>query len=520
MRTRTRAWRLLAVLLAFGLVAAACGDSDDAGDVVEDAVDDAGDAVDDAADDATEAVDGTDDTTDASASAGSGGCPEPDASLDEAGGNGAGIAQAAIQCGLDEPLEAEGEPILIGVQNHEGDPAGSFPEYTEAIEAAADFINSELGGMGADMLNRVPGRPIEIEVCAMPVNPADSQRCANELAGSDPFAVLSTINFFGNHFPVYEAAGVPVVVGTPISVADFTSPGVYSIGAGGGCLGVHTGMVEFAATDLEGQRIGVPWADTPPGVVCYYDLEAKPLNVLSGDEEGSSDRAGSIPDLEHIGVPIVPATPDMTPQVTEVLGFDPDVVIFSAQGADCWNFVDTMGRLGWTPEEIPLVLSGACLDLDALEAAGDLANGIYFINSSGTLNTEPSLIEGELDAFEAMVYQTKSDEYGLAADQRGKGFATQGWNSMMAFWELSQDVVLDGNELTQDTFVEEISTTENQHLFGSTPIGCATAPEPYVAVCNSLVTAQQWDGENLITVRPKFTGIDLLEGTELRTGPS
>ena len=63
-------------------------------------------------------------------------------------------------------------------------------------------------------------------------------------------------------------------------------------------------------------------------------------------------------------MPIKPATPDVTPQVTEVLDFDPDVIIFSAQGADCWNLVDGLGRLGWTPEEIPLVLSGACIDFE------------------------------------------------------------------------------------------------------------------------------------------------------------
>ena len=82
-----------------------------------------------------------------------------------------------------------------------------------------------------------------------------------------------------------------------------------------------------------------------------------------------------MPDLQHLGVPVKPATPDVTPQVTEILGFDPDAIIFSAQGADCWNLVDGLGRLGWTPQDIPLALSTACLDFEALEAAGDLANG-------------------------------------------------------------------------------------------------------------------------------------------------
>ncbi len=127
----------------------------------------------------------------------------------------------------------------------------------------------------------------------MAVNPADSQKCANELAGKDPFVVVSSINFFGNHFPIYAQAGVNVIVSVPITIGDFTAPGVYSIGAGGGCLGAHTGAVFAATQELDGKRIAVPWADTPPGVVCYYDLEKKPLDVLQGAVPGDS-RAGRV----------------------------------------------------------------------------------------------------------------------------------------------------------------------------------------------------------------------------------
>ena len=61
---------------------------------------------------------------------------------------------------------------------------------------------------------------------------------------------------------------------------------MFSIGAGGGCLGAHTGLVYAATQELKGKRVAVPWADTPPGVVCYYDLEKKPLDVLQGSVQG------------------------------------------------------------------------------------------------------------------------------------------------------------------------------------------------------------------------------------------
>ncbi|MGH9270200.1 MAG: ABC transporter substrate-binding protein, partial [Ilumatobacteraceae bacterium] len=283
--------------------------------------------------------------------------------------------------------------------------------------------------------------------------------------------------------------------------------------------GQHTALVEFATSDLAGVKIAVPWADTPPGVVCYYDLEAKPLDVIKGVVPGDSERAGSVPDLEHIGIPIRPATPDVTPQVTEILGFEPDVIIFSGQGADCWNLVDGLGRLGWTPESIPLVLSGACIDFDAMRAAGELANGVYFATAGGSNTNDLEAIEDPRQRFEAEIFQSKPIEYGMPEADLYKGFGAQGFNSMLALWEMSVRVVESGEELNGETFAAYVDATEGDHLFGSTPLSCATAPEPYVAVCNSINTIAQWDGTNLIPIRTEFSGADLVSGTELRPGP-
>ena len=202
-------------------------------------------------------TEGDSETTDAgTAPAGSAGCPEIDMAADAENGDGAGRLMSDLQCAADSPLAAEGEPIVIGLQNPEGDPNGSFPEFSSAARAAVDYINAELGGWGADVQNGVPGRPIQLEVCATAISPDDSQRCANELLSTDPFMVASSINFFGNHLPIFQAADVPTIVMSPVTIADFTTEGVYSIGGGGGCLGVHTGMVEFVTSEFE-RRQGV-----------------------------------------------------------------------------------------------------------------------------------------------------------------------------------------------------------------------------------------------------------------------
>lgn len=422
--------------------------------------------------------------------------------------------------GGDEPAgEATGEPIKIGFQNAEGDPNGSFPEYSIAARAATEYINAELGGLG--------GRPIELIVCEMAITPDDSQRCANELVAEGVEAVVSSINFFGNHMAIYQGADIPVIVSTAITVADFTTPGVYSVGAGGGCLGVHTGLV-YTATQLMGElegieqvnRVGVPWADTPPGVVCYYDLESKPLDVLKGTIPGTSELAGSMPDLEHIGVPVAPALPDATPQATEVLNFEPDVIIFSGQGADCWNLVDAMGRLGWTPDQTPLVLSGACTDFTSMAAAGDLAVGIYLTSTENSTLLDPAVLEEGSQHWEyATTYQTKGLEYGMTEDDIFKGFAALGFSTMMNIWEVSNTI--DG-EVTGGALDEAFAATDgSMETFGGSPLNCAGAPEPYVAVCSSPITLNQWDGEKLVPVLggEVISGLDLVAGTELLPGP-
>jgi branched-chain amino acid transport system substrate-binding protein len=457
---------------------------------------------------------GSDDETDAGAE--SSDSTEADSGGDSGDGDSGGDGSDGDSGGDDSgdgAMEA-GEPIKIGVQNLEGDPNGSFPEYSIAIQAAADYVNAELDGLG--------GRPIEIVLCKSVVSPDDSQRCANELAADGVELVISTINFFGNHFAIYQGSEIPVIVGTPITIADFTGEGIYSIGAGGGCLGVHTGLIQFATQELPSitgnpvNKVGVPWADTPPGVVCYYDLEAKPLNVLNGTEDGASSLAGSMPDLTHIGVPIAPATPDVTPQATEVLDFGPDVIVFSAQGADCWNLVDGLGRLGWTPDETPLVLSGACTDFTAMAAAGDLAKGIYLTATENSVLSPLDGLSGQhLD--NASTYQTKGLEYGMTEDDLFKGFAGQGFSTIMTIWELSQTI--DGAVTGQSISDAFAATDGTAPAFGGSPLDCSGAPAPYVAVCSSPISITQWDGEKLVPVLDTLTGIDLVAGTELRPGP-
>jgi branched-chain amino acid transport system substrate-binding protein len=128
-------------------------------------------------------------------------------------------------------------------------------------------------------------------------------------------------------------------------------------------------------------------------------------------------------------------------------------------------------------------------------------------------------IEDPRDRFEAEIYQTKLIEYGLDPAELNKGFATQGATGLLSLWSYASRIAADGGEVTGEALGAAYANSAGDHLFGSTPLSCSTAPAPYVAVCNAEVSATQWDGEQLVPVRSRFSGLDLVAGTELKPGP-
>jgi branched-chain amino acid transport system substrate-binding protein len=262
-----------------------------------------------------------------------------------------------------------------------------------------------------------------------------------------------------------------------------------------------------------GAKVGVPWANTPPGVFCYHDLEKKPLNVLNGTNgKNASKAAGKMKGMTHIGVPIKPGSADVTADAQKVLEFKPDGIIYSAQGADCWTFVNGLLKLGWTPAT-PLVLSGACIDLTTMRSLGDKIKGIYTVGASSIL--DPDALIDPQQRREAKIYNSKGKKYSKDKTSLEKGFGTQGFLGIMAVWQVANEL---GAKLTGPALTKYIENTTKFHTFASTGLACKKAVKPYVAVCNSIVSASRWNGKALKQVKENFTGLGLIAGTDLDFG--
>ena len=463
---RSESWtsrRRWAAVLAATLVVAACGGDDD--DDADSASTEATSAPADTAAGDTTAGEGTtaaagderrqttapgattgdtegdSETTDAgSAPAGSAGCPEIDMAADAENGDGAGRLMSDLQCAADSPLAAEGEPIVIGLQNPEGDPNGSFPEFSSAAQAAVDYINDRARGLGRRRPERRAGPPD-------PARGLRDRDLARRLAAlrqrarssKDPFMVASSINFFGNHLPIFQAADVPAIVMSPVTIADFTTEGVYSIGGGGGCLGVHTGMVEFVTSEFEVDKV----VDPVGRHAARRGLLLRPRGQADGRAQRHGRRAtpsgpARCPTSTYLGVPIKPATPDVTPQVDRGPRLRP--------GRD---HLLGPGRRLLEPRRRPRP--------PRLDAAGHPAGALGRLHrlrgdarrrrpwpracTSSARATRSSSTrrrsEDPVTKFAAETYQAKAAEYGMPEADITKGFGALGFTSMVTLWSIA-----------------------------------------------------------------------------------
>ena len=310
---------------------------------------------------------------------------------------------------------------------------------------------------------------------------------------------------------------------------DFGTEGVFAIGGGGGCLGVHTSLVQYATQALKSKNLGVPWADTPPGVFCYNDLESKPLDVLGyanaalGTKvipvEGATSalKATAPEGAQYLGVSITSEASSTQAGATKIMRAEPDAIIYSNAGSACWDFVSAIKKLGWTQAKTPLVLGGSCIDFATMETFGEAIDGVAVMGTASLTN--PEVFPEGLKRTEAEIYVAKMGQYNTTAADLSTGFANAGFTSLMQIWQMANKngASADGLSVTN-----ALSQTNRHHAFGGNPLDCQKAFEPYQSVCNPTNTASRWNSTTkaleIIKGYEAFSGLDLISGTALRLG--
>jgi branched-chain amino acid transport system substrate-binding protein len=302
----------------------------------------------------------------------------------------------------EEPLAADGEPIVLGMINQENTPAGSFPELSGAVQAGVRFVNEQLGG--------IDGRPIELRVCNTEFSTEGSVACAQQFVEAGVPAVLGGIDVFGTGIDTLTENGIPYVGGIPVSEQSATSP--ISFQWSGGTWGATVAFAEYAATELHAERVAIIYGD--------YG------SITQSAEYGEAvlDRHG----VESQLVPYPIIATDLSSPLQAAASFDPDAVVVLAADTGCKPAFEGIAALGI---EATTFYVGACAAPTILDSLDDEVTDGAVFNVEGPIGADPP--DPDLDLYLAVVA-----EYGDGLDPIGAG--TVSFRSFMNLYAVMREI--------------------------------------------------------------------------------
>jgi branched-chain amino acid transport system substrate-binding protein len=129
-------------------------------------------------------------------------------------------------------------PLRIGFSNTDAATAFQFPGITQGAQAAADYVNAQLGG--------IQGHPLQLVVCPVTETPQSNQSCGQQFANDSgiPMAVTGMTLAGGPFYSALASANKPILGGIPIAVADQSAPKNTWFYYGGGNA-AYAGMVKY-----------------------------------------------------------------------------------------------------------------------------------------------------------------------------------------------------------------------------------------------------------------------------------
>lgn len=283
MRSTQKLLRLLSLLLAVAMIAAACG-SDGATDEASEA---------DTTEEATEVEEAEPEVV------------EEEADDEEAMEEEADDAEAMEEEAEPEEEEAavSGDPVLvgfIGTATIAGQDA--FDAMTDGLDAATAKINGEGG---------INGSPIEVMVCDDLGDPNLSVECAQSLIDAGVVAFVANFSPFGTAInPVIGEAGLAVIGGGLYTAGDFGIPFVYSTNGGAVTAGAG-GPV--ACVVAGGTQLGLFHNAGPTG--------EQVIPLVQGFVVAPN------PDVDLVGIePIALDQADFAPAAAKMIAANPDCI--------------------------------------------------------------------------------------------------------------------------------------------------------------------------------------------------
>jgi len=250
----------------------------------------------------------------------------------------------------DEATKATGEPIKLGMVNQENTAAGSYPELSQAVQAAVAFVNDQLGG--------VDGRPIEVEVCNTEFSAEGSTACGQRFVEAEAPAVLGGIDVFGNAIDTLADNDIPYIGGIPVSTQSVKSPNSFQWS--GGTWGATVAFADYAANTLDAERVSIVYGEFG--------------SITHSAEVGAQVLEAAGVEVQLVPYPIM-AT-DISSALNAAGSTNPDALFILAADTGCKAGFDGVASLGI---EATAFFVGACASPSIVQEAGpDETDGAIF----------------------------------------------------------------------------------------------------------------------------------------------
>lgn len=341
-----------------------------------------------------------------------------------------------------EAADTAQAPLRIGFMNVDSGPIGALPELHAATDAAAAFINDELGGVG--------GRPVEIVPCLLsnPLSPDEAQGCARQFVSGEVVAVLGGIGLSnGAALSVLEDNGIPFVGGIPVNVEEMTSP--VSFQFSGGSPGAFTAFAQNAVEAEGAERVAILYAEYPPIQAAAVDYGGAVAESLGA---------------EVTEVPFPLASQDYVAPVQKAVESDPDAIFVGAADQACAPIMQALSDLG---TEATVYMVGACADVKQIDKVGaERVIGYRF-------NVENRIDQTASDSADSEIYAAVMEQY--AAGTTPRSAATVAFKGAMNLWAVLDGI---GPDATSEQVIESFRSAVDRPSFDGHPYTCDPSPIP------------------------------------------
>jgi branched-chain amino acid transport system substrate-binding protein len=241
-----------------------------------------------------------------------------------------------------------GAPVTVGVIYTADNQAGNTPGIQIGANAAADYVNDQLGG--------VNGHPVKVLACNGMNAPENDTECATKFVNGGVVDVVGLDGLWGtNGQPIVAKAGI-INQTTPLSAGEFT--GATSFPFDGGPAAGAGAVASYV--------LSKGWKS----VACVYlDL----ASIEPGCDQSFADPLKAA-GVKYVSVAVPPTATDFSQYAQAATADKPQAILMLQAASQNARFVQAASQLGLTPQYFAANITAS----DDYFNIGALANGTIF----------------------------------------------------------------------------------------------------------------------------------------------